>query len=85
MRQVSNKDSVFITAAAEEAKNSPVLMRHGAVAVANGRIIAKGHNDYHYKCINKINGRIYLSCRMCRFFTQINETQKLTEYFITKI
>lgn len=46
MQQVSRKDCVFIAAAAEEAKNSPVLMRHGAVAVSNGRIIAKGHNDY---------------------------------------
>ena len=46
MRAVSNKDAVYIAAAATEAQKSPVLMRHGAVAVANGRIIAKGYNNY---------------------------------------
>ena len=83
MRQVSNKDSVFITAAAEEAKNSPVLMRHGAVAVANGRIIAKGHNDYRTNASTKLMGEY--TCHAECAVLQINETQKLTEYFITKI
>ena len=46
MLSVSKKDAVYIAAAAEEAQYSPVLMRHGAVAVSNGRIIAKGHNNY---------------------------------------
>lgn len=45
-QEISRKDAVYIAAAAAEAQKSPVLMRHGAVAVANGRIIAKGHNDY---------------------------------------
>ena len=31
-------------------------MRHGAVAVANGRIIAKGHNDYRTNASTKLMG-----------------------------
>ena len=45
-RQISKKDATYIAAAANEAFNSPILMRHGAVAVANGRIIAKGYNHH---------------------------------------
>lgn len=44
--QISKKDTTYIAAAANEAFNSPILMRHGAVAVANGRIIAKGYNHH---------------------------------------
>ena len=43
-QEISRKDAVYIAAAAVRSQKSPVLMRHGAVAVANGRIIAKGHN-----------------------------------------
>lgn len=45
-QEVSNKDAAYIAVAANEAFNSPVLMRHGAVAVANGRIIARGYNHH---------------------------------------
>ena len=36
---LSNRDSQFIAAASQEAAKSPVLMRHGCVAVVNGKIM----------------------------------------------
>ena len=36
---ISTTDMKFINSAAMEAQKSPVLMRHGAVAVANGKIL----------------------------------------------
>ena len=41
----------FITHAANQADKSPVLMRHGAVAVANGKIMGRGFN--HYRSYSK--------------------------------
>ena len=43
---LSTRDMTFINSAINEAIKSPVLMRHGAVAVANGRIMGRGHNHY---------------------------------------
>ena len=43
---LSNTDHKFICNATEEALKSTVLMRHGAVAVANGKIVGRGHNHY---------------------------------------
>lgn len=48
---ISAKDSTFINCAAFEATKSPVLMRHGAVAVANGKVLGRGHN--HYRTTSK--------------------------------
>lgn len=46
MKTPSKKDCAFISEAAVAAEESPILMRHGAVAVSNGKIIAKGYNHY---------------------------------------
>ena len=43
---ISKTDLRYITQAAYEAEKSPVLMRHGAIAVANGKILGRGHNNY---------------------------------------
>jgi len=43
---VSNRDQRFIQIAATEASRSKCLMRHGCVAVMNGRIIGRGYNNY---------------------------------------
>ena len=43
---ISVTDIRYITQAAYEAEKSPVLMRHGAVAVVNGKILGRGHNHY---------------------------------------
>jgi len=43
---ISSTDYKFINIAIDEAKKSVVLMRHGAVAVANGKVLGKGYNNY---------------------------------------
>lgn len=43
---ISQREYSFISAAIEEAKKSPVLMRHGAVAVTSGKIMGRGYNNY---------------------------------------
>tara|TARA_B100000902_G_scaffold281421_2_gene267339 strand:+ start:50 stop:319 length:270 start_codon:yes stop_codon:yes gene_type:complete len=50
---ISTTESRFISAAAEEAKKSPVLMRHGAIAVVSGKIMGRGFN--HYRTNSKDN------------------------------
>jgi len=50
---LSITDMKFINYAAIEATKSPVLMRHGAVAVTSGKIMARGHN--HYRCTSRDN------------------------------
>ncbi len=42
---LSRQDELFIAMAALEAAKSEVLMKHGCVAVVNGKILARGHND----------------------------------------
>jgi tRNA(Arg) A34 adenosine deaminase TadA len=46
LHNLSNNEQSFINHALNEALKSPVLMRHGAVAVANGKIMGRGHNHY---------------------------------------
>ena len=43
----SNKQQQLINCAIHEAQQSKMVMRHGAIAVMNGRIIAKNSNHYH--------------------------------------
>lgn len=50
---ISNTDMKFINSAAIEAEKSPVLMRHGSVAVVNGKIMGRGYN--HYRSSSKDN------------------------------
>jgi len=42
----SRREASFMECARVEAAKSPCLFRHGAVAVVNGRILARGHNTY---------------------------------------
>ena len=42
----SSKQESFISRAAEIAINSPMLHRHGCVAVASGKIVGWGFNTY---------------------------------------
>ena len=44
VRQVSCRDQAFAHMAMKCAEKSTMLMRHGCVAVANGRVISKGYN-----------------------------------------
>ena len=50
---LSNSDQSFINSAFNEALKSPVLMRHGAVAVVNRKIMGRGFN--HYRSHSKDN------------------------------
>ena len=43
---ISNTDIRFISQATSQAMMSPVLMRHGAVAVVNGKVVGRGYNHY---------------------------------------
>lgn len=42
----SNTDYRYISLACEEAIKSPVLYKHGCIAVVSGKIIARGYNNY---------------------------------------
>ena len=48
---ISMNDMKFLYLAANEAVKSPVLMRHGAIAVASGKIMGRGFN--HYRSYSK--------------------------------
>ena len=42
---VSATDQSFLSQAANEAEKSKLLSQHGCVAVANGKIVGRGHNS----------------------------------------
>ena len=44
MNQVSATAQIYLSHAANEARKSTLLSQHGCVAVANGKIMARGHN-----------------------------------------
>ena len=43
-RHISMKDRAFASRAVDCAQKSTMLMRHGCVAVANGRVVSTGYN-----------------------------------------
>lgn len=42
----SNMDYRYMSLACDQATKSPVLYKHGCIAVASGKIIARGYNNY---------------------------------------
>ena len=56
---LSHQDEQYIQAALEEAQQSPCNMKHGAIAVASGKIIGRGYN--HYRCQTR-DGIVEHSC-----------------------
>lgn len=44
IRKISMRDRAFASVAVNCAEKSTMLMRHGCVAVANGRVLSTGHN-----------------------------------------
>ena len=50
---ITTSEIRFINMAIQEAQKSPVLMRHGALAVTSGKIMGRGHN--HYRTNSKDN------------------------------
>lgn len=45
MAILSSTDERYLCSAADEAKKSNLLSRHGCVAVANGKILGRGYNS----------------------------------------
>ena len=43
---ITNTDQRYLSMAANISRKSPVLMQHGSVAVASGKIMATGYNNY---------------------------------------
>ena len=64
---ISNKEDRFIQSAVEQAQLSPCLMRHGCVAVRNGRIVGKGFNNYRCKSKDGFIKNCMTSWWKCRF------------------
>ena len=44
MNQVSATDQIYLSHAVNEALKSKLLSQHGCIAVANGKILGRGHN-----------------------------------------
>lgn len=59
VNSLSHQDEQFIQAALDEAQQSPCNMKHGAIAVASGKIIGRGYN--HYRSQSR-DGIIQHSC-----------------------
>jgi hypothetical protein len=59
---VSIKDQRFINFAAEECLKSPVLMRHGCVAVMNGKVVGRGYNNYRNRTADGFVGENVCTC-----------------------
>ena len=65
MTMLSTRDMTFINSAINEATKSEVLMRHGAVAVTNGKIMGRGHNHYRSSSKDDFIKNTCTSCRNC--------------------
>jgi tRNA(Arg) A34 adenosine deaminase TadA len=72
---ITTKDAKFASKAAAEAQNSPCLMRHGCVAVINGRIVGRGHN--HHRSHSK-DGFIH-DCMTCH--AEVAALREVYRYF----
>ncbi len=46
INNMSNKTQRFCSLATSHAKCSPMLQRHGCIAVVNGRVVGTGFNNY---------------------------------------
>ena len=59
LRKISVKDRAFATIAFQYAEKSKMLMRHGCVAVTNGRVLSGGYNhERSYSC----DGLLHNTC-----------------------
>ena len=72
---ISQKAQKYIAMAGGEAKCSPCMQRHGAVAVLNGRVIGRGYND---KRTCSSDGFIH-SCMTCH--AEINALRNAYHHF----
>ena len=91
IRNLSRKEMNHINTAATEATCSELMMRHGAVAVQNGKCIAKGHNNYRtYSSDNILDPAECCTChaecdvlhKLCKLGKQ---GQKRITIYVTRI
>ena len=81
----SNKDANYISSAAQQAAASPMQMRHGAVAVCGGRIIARGYNQYH-SSNNIISATCHAECDVLHKLCKLGKQgQKRITIYVTRI
>ena len=59
---LSIKHQRFIDFAAAECLKSPVLMRHGCVAVMNGKVVGRGYNNYRTRTSDGFVGENVCTC-----------------------
>ena len=86
-QMISNKDANYISAAAQQAAESPLQMRHGAVAVCGGRIIARGFNHYHWHSSNSVEGvSCHAECDVLHKLCKLGKRgQKRITIYVTRI
>lgn len=76
---ITNTDARYLSIAAELAKKSPVLMRHGSVAVIGGKVMATGYNNYRTtSCDGFINNT-------CTCHAEVDVLRKLYNSSLTNV
>ena len=87
--ELSHKESNYISEAINEAKQSPVKIRHGAIAMSGGRIIAKGFNHYRTQSANGYMGgsTCHAECDVLHKLLKLqtnknNQRRKITVYIV---
>lgn len=73
--EISQREQKYISEACQESRCSPCMQRHGAIAVLNGRVIGRGHND---KRTCSSDGFIH-SCMTCH--AEINALRNAYHHF----
>ena len=71
IRKISMKDRSFAAMAVNCAEKSTMLMRHGCVAVANGRVLSTGYN---HERSHSSDGLLH---NMCSCHAEIHAIKKL--------
>jgi deoxycytidylate deaminase len=73
-KDIFDSDYKFAHIAEEMAENSPMMMRHGCVAVRNGRVISKGYNNYRTRIKS-------IPCSGCSCHAEIDALRNIRQCF----
>ena len=79
---ISKKDCVLASDAANEAMKSEVLQRIGCVATVNGKIIAKGCNNYRTHSKNGIISNTmtcHAECNVLHKLSKLGDSKKMSK------
>ena len=92
-RHISIKDQRFASIAMDEASKSTLLMQHGCIAVLNGKILAKGHNNIrshskdgllHFRKCCSAHAEIHVLHKLCIHELSRKVVQKLVLYIVRR-